>query len=121
MGRLSVAESQKRKGEPMSEENTGYQDADSTNPLPFEDFVRQHLAVLLKRVNNLQEQQNDLQSQVVSLREQQVKLQEEMIERFMQLSRQIKDLDKKMDVFIREQTYIKDDIRELREEKLTKI
>lgn len=105
----------------MPEDKTNGLNADSTNPLPFEDFVRRHLAVLLKHVNNLQEQQNDLQGQVVSLREQQVKLQEEIVERFVQLSRQIKDLDQKVNVFIREQTYIKDDIRELREEKLTKI
>ncbi|MGH9938354.1 MAG: hypothetical protein ACREAM_19085 [Blastocatellia bacterium] len=53
----------------MSEDNTGNPDADSTNPLPFEEFVRQH----------------------------------------------------KVNVFIREQTHIKDDVRELREERLPKI
>lgn len=91
----------------MSEENTKNLDADSTNPLPFEEFVRQHLALLIKQGNEL--------------REQQVKLQEEMVERFLQLSRQIKDLDQKVNVFIREQTYIKDDVRELREERLPKV
>ena len=88
----------------MSEDNTKNLDADSTNPLPFEEFVRQHLALLIKQGNEL--------------REQRVKLQEEMVERFLQLSRQIKDLDQKVNVFIREQTYIKDDVRELREERL---
>jgi hypothetical protein len=91
----------------MSEDNTKNLDADSTNPLPFEEFVRQHLALLIKQGNEL--------------REQQVKLQEEMVERFLQLSRQIKDLDQKVNVFIREQTYIKDDVRELREERLPKV
>ena len=91
----------------MSEDNTKNLDADSTNSLPFEEFVRQHLALLIKQGNEL--------------REQQVKLQEEMVERFLQLSRQIKDLDQKVNVFIREQTYIKDDVRELREERLPKV
>jgi hypothetical protein len=76
----------------MSEENTKHLDADSTNPLPFEEFVRQHLALLIKQGNEL--------------REQQAKLREEMVERFLQLSRQIRDLDQKVNVFIREQTYI---------------
>jgi hypothetical protein len=68
----------------MSEDNAKNLDADSTNPLPFEEFVRQHLALLIKQGNEL--------------REQQVKLQEEMVERFLQLSRQIKDLDQKVNV-----------------------
>lgn len=61
----------------MSDDNTRNLDADSTNPLPFEEFVRQHLALLIKQGSEL--------------REHQVKLQEEMIERFLQLSRQVRD------------------------------
>jgi len=45
----------------MSEDNTGNPDADSTNPLPFEEFVRQHLALLIKQGNGLREQQAKLQ------------------------------------------------------------
>ncbi len=72
----------------MSEDNTKHLDADSTDLLPFEDFVRRHLALLIKQGNEL--------------REVQVKLQEEMVEPFLQLSRQIKNLDQKVNVFIRE-------------------
>jgi hypothetical protein len=66
----------------MSEDNAEHLDADSTIPAPFEDFVRQGLALLIKQGNEL--------------REGQVKLQKEMVERFLQLSRQIKDLDQKV-------------------------
>lgn len=41
----------------MSQDNTKHLDADSTNPLPFEEFVRQHLALLIKQGNELREQQ----------------------------------------------------------------
>jgi hypothetical protein len=91
----------------MSDDNIRNLDADSTNPLPFEEFVRRHLTLFIKQGNEL--------------REQQVKLQAEMIERFLQISRQMKDLDQKVNVFIREQPYIKDDVRELREERLPKV
>jgi hypothetical protein len=83
----------------MLEDNNNL-NADTTNPTPFEDFVRQQLVAIAAQVNSLRG---------------------EMVERFVQLSRQMRDLDQKVNVFIREQTYIKDDIRELREEKLTKI
>ncbi|MGH9751319.1 MAG: hypothetical protein ACREA2_00915 [Blastocatellia bacterium] len=66
----------------MSEDNTKNPDTDFTNPLPFEEFVRQHLALLIKQGNEL--------------REQQAKSQEEIIERFLQLSRQIRELDERL-------------------------
>lgn len=94
---------------------------DSTNPLPFEEYVRQTLsvvvrqqAVMLDGQNKLQLQQNLLQQQQSELKQQQNELRQEMAERFLQLSRQIRDLDQKVDVYIREHTYIKDDVRELR-------
>src|SRR5262249_17385222 len=81
-GKLYAVKIRKRKGELMSEDNAEHLDADSTIPAPFEDFVRQGLALLVKQGNEL--------------REGQVKLQKEMVERFLQLSRQIKDLDQKV-------------------------
>ncbi len=96
--------------------------ADTTNPIPFEDFVRQHLTLLLKAQAELRENQD--------------KLREETIERFLQLSRQvvelnartgrveeevgkvredIRDLEDKVDPFIREQIKLKRDLRELLE------
>ena len=89
--------------------------ADTTNPIPFEDFVRQHLMALSAQMNSLRE---------------------EMIERFLQLSRQIlelnarvgrveeevgkvrediRDLEDKVDPFIRERLKLKRDLRELLE------
>lgn len=88
----------------MSEDNNKNLDADSTDPLPFEDFVKNQFELIFARLDKLD-----------------FDLRTEMIERFLQLSRQIKDLDQKVNVFIREQTYIKDDVRELREERLPKV
>ncbi len=90
----------------MSEENTKSLNADSTAPLPFEEFVRQQLALLFK---------------------QQAELREEMVERFVQLSRQVrdlsngvagvkedvKDLDYKVMPFIKEQINLKRRLDEL--------
>jgi phage shock protein A len=101
------------KGEFMPENND--LNADTTNPVPFEDFVRQHLVALSAQVNSLRE---------------------EMVERFLQLSRQIrelnarvgrveeevgnvredvKDLDDKVDSFIKEQLRMKREWREFQE------
>ena len=92
----------------MSEENTKSLNVDSTVPLPFEEFVRQQLSLLFK---------------------QQAELREEMIERFVQLSRQVrdlsngvaevkedvKDLDYKVMPFIKEQINLKRGLDELRD------
>ena len=79
----------------MAEDKT-----DSTNPLPFEEYVRQTLsvvvrqqAVMLDGQNELRLQQNLLQQQQSELQRQQNELRQEMAEHFAQISRQIKDLD----------------------------
>jgi hypothetical protein len=77
----------------MAEENNSL-DNRSTGPLPFEEFVRQQFELVFARLNSLETN---------------------MTERFVQLSRQIKHLDQKVDVFIQEQIYMKDEWRELRE------
>jgi peptidoglycan hydrolase CwlO-like protein len=135
---------QPAKGDFMSEDITKKQDADSTstNPLPFEEFVKQHLTLLLnqqkisdakqdamqeqinglqqqinglqQQVNGLQQQVNGLQERVNSLQMQINGLQQQINDMQLQISRQIKNLDQKVDVFIREHGYIKDDIREIR-------
>lgn len=79
----------------MTEDNI-----DSTSPLPFEEYVRQTLALLVAQQRELQQQQNGFRL--------------EMVERFLQISRQIKDLDMKVDIYTREHSYMKDDIREVR-------
>jgi chromosome segregation ATPase len=99
----------------MSEENTKSQNGDSTNPLPFEDFVRQQFTAISTRFDNLSGEVNSLR--------------QEMIERFVQLSRQIReldtrvgkveerveDIDYKLDDFIKEQIRIKREWREFQE------
>lgn len=65
----------------------------STQELEFQDFMKQQLGLLFT-------QQSEMRT--------------EMRERFLQLSRQIKDLDIKVDVYTREHSYMKDDIREMR-------
>ena len=78
----------------MSEENTKTQNDDSTNPLPFEDFVRQQLVIITQQLGDLRLEMN---------------------ERFVQLSRQMKLLDQNVDIFIQEYIYLKDEWRELRD------
>lgn len=77
----------------MAEENDSI-DNQSTSPLPFEEFVRRQFELVFVRLDGLQTN---------------------MTERFLQLSLQIKHLDQKVDIFIQEQIYMKDEWRELRE------
>jgi len=100
----------------MPEDNNSDLNADLTNPIPFEDFVRQQLLALAAQVNVLRE---------------------DTVERFLQLSRQIreldarvgrvqeevsnvredvKDLDDKVDSFIKEQLKMKREWREFQEQ-----
>jgi transcriptional antiterminator len=81
----------------MAEENNSI-DNRSTSPLPFEDFVRQQFELVFARLDSLESS-----------------LRTEIAERLLQLSRQIKHLDQKVDIFIQEQIYMKDELRELRE------
>jgi hypothetical protein len=77
----------------MAEENESI-DNRSTSPLPFEEFVRRQFELVFVRLDGIETN---------------------MVERFLQLSRQIKHLDQKVDIFIQEQIYMKDEWRELRE------
>jgi chromosome segregation ATPase len=61
----------------MTEENTRSLDADSTNPLPLEQFIRQHIAMLLKQGDELREQMSELREQMSELREQMSELREQ--------------------------------------------
>ncbi len=65
----------------------------STQELEFQEFVKQHLELLSAQISSLRL---------------------ETLERFLQVSRQIKDLDIKVDIYTREHSYMKDDIREVR-------
>jgi hypothetical protein len=81
----------------MAEEDDSI-DNRPTIPLPFEEFVRQQFELVFARLDSLESG-----------------LRTEIAERFLQLSRQIKHLDQKVDIFIQEQIYMKDEWRELRE------
>lgn len=127
----------------MSEDNTKSQDDNSATSLPFEEYVRRQLALLLKEQRELLgeltrgdfmtedsakphddkaaseppfEEYVKRQFELVFTRLDsfETSIRAEMVERFIQLSRQIRDLYQKVDIFVREQIYIKGDIRELR-------
>lgn len=94
----------------MSEDNTKSMNGDPTSPLPVEEFVKQQFSVILTRLD---------------------KIESEMAERFVQLSRQIRDLDAraakieerledidyKLDDFIKEQIRMKREWRDFQESK----
>jgi hypothetical protein len=89
------------KGGNMTEDDTNNRDGQSANEPPFEEFLRSQFELLFARLDNIE---NKL---LVDLRV-------EMVERFLQLSRQIKHLDQKVDIFVQEHTFLKDELRELR-------
>jgi len=77
----------------MSENNGNNPEGRTTQELEFQEFVKKQLELILT---------------------QQAEARTEMSERFLQLSRQIRDFDIKVDVYTREHSYMKDDIREMR-------
>lgn len=82
----------------MSEDRTDSLNEQSTNPTPIEQRVEKQLELILTRLDNLESS-----------------LRAEMVKRFVQVSRQVRDLDWKVDVFIKEQLYLKQDLREVRD------
>ncbi|MGE0128543.1 MAG: hypothetical protein AB7U82_10730 [Blastocatellales bacterium] len=83
----------------MPEDETNGLNADTNGSAPFEDFVRQQLEMIIATLERMER---------------------DNVDRFVQLSRQVRELDQKVDIFIKEQIYIKDDIRELRALRLQK-
>ena len=69
----------------------------STQDLEFQEFVKKQFELIFARMDNMEGG-----------------LRFEMNDRFLQLSRQLRELDQKVDVFVREHLHIKDDIREIR-------
>ncbi|HMV50053.1 MAG TPA: hypothetical protein PLD20_15330 [Blastocatellia bacterium] len=84
----------------MSENNGNNSESKTTQELEFQEFVKQQFDLLFAQTNQVSQKVDDLRG--------------EMIERFLQLSRQIRDLDSKVDIYTREHSYMKDDIREVR-------
>ncbi len=81
----------------MAEDNNKPTDGKSTDEVPFEEFVKTQFELVFVRLDNLESS-----------------LRSEMVDRFLQLSRQIRHLDQKVDIFIQEQIYLKDEMREMR-------
>ncbi len=77
----------------MPENNGNNSESRTTQELEFQEFVKKQFEMLFIRIDNLET---------------------EMRERFLQVSRQIRDFDIKVDVYTREHSYMKDDIREVR-------
>lgn len=67
----------------------------STENVPFEEFVKTQFELVFAKLD---------------------KLELEMVDRFLQLSRQIRHLDQKVDIFIQEQIYLKDEMCEIRKQ-----
>jgi hypothetical protein len=94
----------------MSEDNTESLNGGSTNPTPFEEYIKAQFEMIQVRLTKIEAK---IETEAAGIRT-------EMVERFVQLRRQVRELDQKVDIFIREQIYIKDDIRELRESRIPK-
>jgi predicted RNase H-like nuclease (RuvC/YqgF family) len=122
----------------MPEDNTESLNADSTNPVPFEDFVKQHLTLLLNQVERLNGEVGRLNGEVGRLNGEvgQLKvelsnLRQETMEGFIQVGRlfreqdarlgrieeRFEDIDYKLDDFIKEQIRMKREWREYQESK----
>ena len=84
----------------MSENNGNSSESKTTQELEFQEFVKQQFELLFAQATQVNQKVDDLRREV--------------IERFLQLSRQIRDLDSKVDIYTREHSYMKDDIREVR-------
>ena len=67
----------------------------STENVPFEEFVKTQFELVFAKLD---------------------KLELEMVDRFLQLSRQVRHLDQKVDIFIQEQIYLKDEMCEIRKQ-----
>ena len=76
----------------MSEDRTESLNEHSTDPTPFEQRVEKQLELILTRLDGIESGVRAVESN----------LRAEMVERFIQISRQVRNLDVKVDIFIRE-------------------
>ncbi len=104
----------------MSEDRTEPLNEHSTTPTPFEQYVRDQFELILTRLDGvesglraeLKRIESDLRADLSQVES---GLRAEMVERFVQVSRQVRNLDGKIDIFIREHLEIKQDLREVRD------
>lgn len=69
----------------MSENNGNSSESKTTQELEFQEFVKQQFELLFVQTTQVNQKVDDLRREV--------------IERFLQLSRQIRDLDSKVDIY----------------------
>ena len=98
----------------MPENNSNNLESRTTQELEFQQFVKNQFELLFARMNKLEEQfDRKLDQKIDGVRE-------EMRERFVQLSRQMRQMDKMMDVFIADHLSLKDEWREMRDSQAPK-
>lgn len=109
----------------MSEEITKKLDEDG-NELPFEEFVRRQFVLLHQRIN---EMETGLRTEMVErfvqvsrhVREVKDELSitnenvHKIDDKLFKISRQMRDLTEKVDVFVREHLYLKRDVQDMQE------
>lgn len=89
----------------MSEDRTEPLNERPTNPTPFEQYVMNQFELILTHLDSMESGLRAIESN----------LRTEMVERFVQVNRQVRNLDGKIDVFIREHLEIKQELREVRD------
>ena len=112
----------------MSEEITKKLDEDG-NELPFEEFVRRQLISISSRINTIEVNQAELRKEVVERFVQVIRHVREVKDelsttnenvlkiddKLLKVSRQMRDLTEKVDVFVREHLYLKRDVQDMQE------
>ncbi len=99
----------------MSEDNPESLNSNATNPTPFEEFVRQQFGMIVARLDRIEK---DMVERFVQLSRQMMETKEQLQEvkdQVAEAREEIRDLDDKIDPFIREQMRLKRNLRDLQE------
>lgn len=108
----------------MSEDQTESLKGSTTNPVSFEDFVRQQFKLINKHIDRLETVlRTEMTEHSVQFSQQEMKTGEELCEgkdtephsEMSDFNERLRLLDRKLDVFIRENIKVKQELRELRE------
>jgi septal ring factor EnvC (AmiA/AmiB activator) len=95
----------------MSEEITKDLNGDSTNPLPLEELVTRPFEALMNRFDQVEARLERVEKDVRDL-----KLDSQGIKaQLFKVEDRIRDLDDKVDAFVRESLYLKRELREFQE------
>lgn len=102
----------------MSEEITKDLNGDSTNPLPLEELVTRHFEALMNRFDQVEARLERVEKDMGELKHNVtgLKLDSEGIKaQLFKVEDRIRDLDDKVDAFVRESLYLKRELREFQE------